>query len=100
MTDTSDWIIVATRRRDVPHFNERWAKYSTGEKVYAIRKYNPKASYKNIRLSLTKQLKDRYLICAFLTPSNFDEEIEVMVYGFDKRGWPKQMGLLQDWIRP
>lgn len=99
MSKLDNAIIVVTRAKNKPVLDEETNLYFNGERVYAIRKFNPTAKYKNIRSSLATQIKSRYFYYPFLTPGTFEEYFEATVYTFDKRGWPEPVGDLRDWLR-
>lgn len=93
-----DAIIVVTLWSDREKFDS-WVSPTMVPSVYAIRKFNPKAKYTNVILSLTKQIRSRYDQWKYLVPSEFDEIFTINVYKFTKNGWPMEVGELRDYIR-
>lgn len=98
MNKLDNAIIVVTSAKNKPVLDEETNLYFNGERVYAIRKFNPTAKYKNIRSSLATQIKSRYFYL-YCTPGTFEEYFEATVYTFDKKGWPVPVGDLRDWLR-
>lgn len=99
MSKLDNAIIIVTHKARKPTLDEETNTFYDAEQVYAIRKFNPNAKYKNIISSLTTQIKTSYFYYYFLTPSKFEEYFEATVYTFDKRGWPLPVGDLKDWLR-
>lgn len=95
-----DNAIIVVTKRSFPAPDD-WLKYKFDDatQVYAIRKFSPQAKYKNVILSLCNQLRNRYDTCLYLTPKTFEQEYEICVHTFDKKGWPVPVGDLRDWLR-
>jgi hypothetical protein len=94
-----DGIIIVTRKSDVLVYNQEEHKFHNTQRVYAIRKFNPDKTYKNMIKSLTRQIKDTYFDWPKLTPTKFEEWFNVDLYSFDRKGWPKLEGELRYFLQ-